>query len=34
MNRETPVTVVLPEPLGNRELIDGAVYEPAPTSSA
>jgi hypothetical protein len=33
MNRETPVTVVLPEPLGDRELVDGAVYEPAPTPS-
>ena len=32
MNRETPVTVVLPEALGERELIDGAVYAPAPSS--
>jgi len=30
MNAETPVTVVLPEPRGDRELVDGAVYEPAP----
>jgi hypothetical protein len=27
-NPETPVRVALPRPVGNRELIDGAVYEP------
>ena len=26
---ETPVIVRLPEPLGNRQLLDGALYEPA-----
>lgn len=29
---ETPVIVRLPEPLGSRELLDGALYEP-PTSA-
>jgi hypothetical protein len=25
---ETPVIVRLPEPLGDRQLLDGALYEP------
>jgi len=29
-NPETAVKVVLPEPIGERELVDGAIYEPAP----
>jgi hypothetical protein len=29
-NPETPVRVVLPQPVGGRELIDGAVYEHSP----
>jgi hypothetical protein len=29
-NPETAARVVLPEPIGSRELVDGALYEPLP----